>query len=181
MTLRAVAVCLFMALMAAICWQRGAMISQASRLEQAQAANVSLSKSIGQLRAAREADNLIIVQAAGQSDRMMARARDLELKLREAMNHEADFDRLLSRNVTDALCLRWIAASGANGGDSGDAPGRVDAGTAHTAAGQSDDCKNWTGMSVRDAVEWTGLLLDHAGLERLDKAALRQWTRRNAK
>ena len=30
-------------------------------------------------------------------------------------------------------------------------------------------------MTVRDAVEWNGLLLWHAGLEREDKAALRAW------
>lgn len=30
-------------------------------------------------------------------------------------------------------------------------------------------------MTVRDAVEWNGRLLRHAGLERMDKAALRHW------
>ena len=149
---------------------------QARRLGEVTAVNAGLAHSLEIMRQGRAADNLIVAQAAEQSERMTARARTLEHQLREALHAEADFNRVLSRGVTDALCLRWRAASGRGGaGDPGDAAGRADAGTDDSVAGQ---CGHWAGMTVRDAVEWAGLLLDHAGFERTDKAALRQWAQR---
>lgn len=142
------------------------------RSAKAEAETVRLSKNMDTLRKGRDADNLVIAQAAEQSERMTTRARTLERRLREAMNGEADFDRVLSRNVTDALCLRYRSAAGVYGGDPAIAAGRTHAGTSDPVAGQ---CAHWAGMTLRDAVEWAGLLLDHAGLERLDKQALREW------
>ena len=149
---------------------------QARRLGEVTVVAAGLAKNLETMRQGRAADNLVVKQAAEQSDRMTARARTLERQLREALGDEADFDRVLSRGVTDALCLRWRAASGRSGEDNpGNAAGGADAGTGDSAAGQ---CVHWAGMTVRDAVEWVGLLLDHAGLERLDKAALREWAAR---
>lgn len=149
---------------------------QSRRLSEATVVNAGLAQSVETLRRIRETDQLVVVQAAEQSQRMTARARSLEHQLREAMHGEADFDRVLSRGVTDALCLRWQAASGlADAGDPGTAAGRADAGTGDSAAVA---CDGWAGLTVRDAVEWAGLLLDHAGFERTDKAALRQWAQR---
>lgn len=154
---------------------------QARRLGEVTVVNAGLAHNLERLAAARAADNLVVAQAAEQSERMTARARGLERKLREALRDEADFDRVLSRGVTDALCLRYRSATGTDG-VSGDDPADS-AGHAHAGAGDSvaergaplARCADWGGMTVRDAVEWAGLLLDHAGLERLDKRALREW------
>ena len=150
---------------------------QARRTGELTVVNAGLAHNLERLAAARAADNLVVKQAAEQSERMAARARGLERKLREALRDEADFDRVLSRGVTDALCLRYRSAagtSGVSGDDPDDSAGRIDAGASDSAA-SGNNCEQWHGLMVRDVVEWAGLLLDHAGMERLDKAALRQW------
>lgn len=57
-------------------------------------------------------------------------------------------------------------------------PGEATSAMARVAqdVGPSDICRNWRGkLTLGDTVEWAGLLLDHAGLERLDKEAIREW------
>lgn len=166
-----------LALTALASWrQHGVIRDQERQLGELTVAHAALARNLDSLRAARAADDRIVSETASRAEAMTNKARVLERKLREAARHEADFDRRLSRHVTDALCLRWLSASGAHGGDFRDAAGNAHAETHDPAAA---GCDSWAGMTVRDAVEWSGLLLDHAGLERLDKEALRQWLQAN--
>lgn len=171
----AVVACIIAGLIAVICWQRSAMSDQSERLTKIEIERDALSQSVDKLRAWREEDRLAVLQSAQQAERMTVKNKTLEYRLQEALRAEADFNRVLSRGVTDALCLRYQSATGVYGGDPGDSTGRTHAGESNTAAA---GCASWAGLTVRGAVEWAGLLLDHAGLERIDKQAIREWTRR---
>ena len=172
MALRAGIGLFVLALVGALWWQHQVVCDQAEQIGEVTIANAALSQSLETMRKGREADNMVVKQAAEQADRMTATARTLERQLQGAMHGEVDFDRVLSRGVTDALCLRWQSASGVYGGDPGDAAGRTHAGKSDSPA---PGCAEWAGLTLRDVVEWSGLLLDHAGLERGDKAGLRAW------
>ena len=177
----AVVACIIAGLCAVIFWQRGSMRDQTGRMAKIEVERDSLSQSVERLRALQEADKMVVVQSAEQAERMASRAKMAEYRLQEALHAEVDADRVLSRGITDALCLRYGAASGANGGDPDCSAGCADAGKSHTAAAGSTvpaNCNAWAGLRVRDVLEWSGLLLDHAGLERIDKAAIRGWVRR---
>jgi len=104
----------------------------------------------------------------------------LQRKLREAVRHEQNLDRVVDGCIADALCMQYAAASGyAVRGDAGDAAGSVGAGAGDTDAGRhyvaALDCGAWRKLTYRDLVEWAGELQRHAGLERADKAGVRAW------
>lgn len=170
--LAAIALLLALALLAGMLWYRGQAISARADADQLRQAHAALSAVVDRLQDARVADQAAVLRSAQAVDRLEVKARALDHKLREAMHAEADFDRVLSRGVTDALCLRYSAASGKTGGDPACSAGCADAGKTHPPAA---GCDAWAGLTIRDAVVWVGLLLDHAGAERLDKAALRSW------
>lgn len=142
------------------------------------AANAAQAATIIELRVSKERDDALVSGTAEKIDTLAARIRNLDRRTQEALRNAPNLtlDSLLPPVAADALCLQWHEASGripAN--TAGDAAAGPDAGTSHTVAA---DCGRWRTMTVRDAVEWNGLLLRHAGLERLDKAALREWTAR---
>lgn len=149
------------------------------------AANLALESALAAAREnARRTDELL-ADNAEKNQTLTTQARRLERRLREAM-HDAttiDLDAPLPGDATLALCLRWRAASGLAADDSrspafGPAAGAGDS-LAGIGGGVGSDvsslCDAWRGVSMRDVLEWSGTLLDHAGAERLDKAALRQW------
>lgn len=143
------------------------------------AANTVLSAALdGALERAHKNDALLAAHA-GTIEAAAMRARRLERQLREALAHETtfDLDAPLPRAAADAFCLRWLSASGYLSGDhQGYAAGVVAPGTGDTAAGGGPAfCAGWDTVTYRDALEWAGLLLDHAGAERIDKAGVRGW------
>lgn len=137
-------------------------------------ADLELAESaLEQLRRFRASEAELVADSAEEQERLTVKNRKLEWQLREALkNANFDLDTVLPGAVADALCLRWRVASGFGGGV--DAAGGADAGAGHTVAAV---CAGWRGkLTLGDVVEWAGLLLDHAGAERVDKAALRRWS-----
>jgi hypothetical protein len=140
------------------------------------AANASLDAALGKAKAARDRDNALVAEAAQKIDTLTARARLLDRRLKEALRDDQEdlsLDAPLPPGVSAALCLRYRAARGL--GDSspqGDSSGCAAAGTDHSPTAA---CGGWEAVTLRDALEWIGPLLDHAGAERLDKEALRVW------
>lgn len=144
------------------------------------AANAGFAAANKELRERQEADNALILQTVQERDSQAAQSRVLAAKLQEALSHEkiAAVTTVLSDPVSDALCLRLQAARGAlaAGGDNGAGTGSLHNGAPDTgAAPLAGDCAAWRGrLTVGAVMEWAGALLDHAGAERLDKAALRE-------
>jgi hypothetical protein len=138
------------------------------------AANVAQNATISELRAAKKRDDALVSGTADKIDELTTRIQGLDRRTREALkNAELTLDSLLPVAAADALCLQWNAASGHRiAYSAGDPPGGADA---RAGDPQTPDCRRWRKLTVRDAVEWNGLLLDHAGREREDKAALRSW------
>lgn len=139
-------------------------------------AALSLAESaLGQLRRLRAEEAQLVVDQAQKQEELETTNRGLEQKLRRAMRNakSLNLDTVLPDSITDALCLRWNAASGKDHLPNGNAPSGADAGAGDTVAAL---CAGWRGkVALGDVAEWAGLLLDHAGLERLDKEGLRQW------
>ena len=174
-----------------ISWQHGAI----ERLEAAgeakdreigevTAANAVLGSALDALREIAARNDALLADHAGEIEAAGARARGLERQLREALKHEAtfDLDTPLPAAVADALCMRWLSVSGYLAGDrAGYAAGSPDAGTGDSVAARASvesagaGCEGWRVVTWRQVMEWSGLLADHAGLERMDKAALRGW------
>jgi hypothetical protein len=159
----------------------GYIYYQASRLEEQGAelgrlAVVSAAQQavITELRDAKQRDDVLVVGTADRIDKLTTRIQSLDRRTQEALRNAPNLtlDSVLPADAADALCMQWRAASGISANTPGDAAGGADARTGDTPA---PGCGNWRRMTVRDAVEWNGLLLKHAGLEREDKAALRQW------
>lgn len=137
---------------------------------------------IGELRAGNKRDNAIVTETAEKIDALAASFRVLNRQTREALRNAPDLtlDSLLPAAAQRSFCLQYLAASGKIPANyPGSAPGNTDAGTAATAPAGSGypavDCSGFAKMTVRGAVEWSELLLKHAGDERTDKAALRKW------
>lgn len=156
------------------------------------AANEELIETLGQVKAANAAHKLALDAlraesafadeaargAARENDKLRGALRGLQHTLREAARHETVLDSRVHPDVADALRMQWQTASGdASGYCSCGPSGVVDArkNAAVAAGGDCAVCDSWRGLTYGDVVEWTGLLLEHAGLERNDKAALRSW------
>ena len=148
------------------------------------AANIAQNATIKELRESRERDDTLVTDTAEKIDKLTTRIQSLDRRTQEALRNAPNLtlDSLLPAAAADALCLQWHEASGRSGASAANHPASTassaDARTPHTAAtgsGTDPDCRGWRRMTVRDAVEWNGLLLRHAGLEREDKATLRQW------
>lgn len=110
----------------------------------------------------------------------------LQKQLREAAKNETNLDRRVHPDIADALCVQYAAASGyAVRSGQGDAPGSAGARAGDTVAGwryvPALDCSQWREITYRGLVEWPGGLLSHAGIEREDKAAQRQWSAREGR
>lgn len=145
--------------------------------------NQGFAASFSALLARVEADNQLVAKAAAQREALAAQNRILNHQLSEAIKHEkpATINTILSDDLTRALCLRFRSASGllAAGADSGASARAAHPRADHSGSAASANCAEWQGrLSLGAVIEWSGALLDHAGDERLDKAALR---RRNAK
>jgi hypothetical protein len=165
--------------------------AQGRAIGELSAANAAQNATIGELRAGKGRDDALVADTAGRIDRLATRLGTLDRRLQEALRDERNLalDAVLPAGAADALCLQWRAASGrpaadGHAGDQGNAPAGAAARAADTpAAGRAGDggngtaagCAGWRAMTLRDAVEWNGLLLRHAGKEREDKAALRAW------
>ena len=178
----AVAAVILSALLAFIFWQdrqikrqEATIRTQAENIGVLQTANASLASALKEAGEAKDRDNALVAEAAQKIDTLTARARLLDRRLKEALRDDQalSLDAPLPSGVTVALCLRYRAARGlGDAGPQGNAPAGPDAGENHSPA---PACGDWGAVTLRDALEWTGLLLDHAGAERLDKAALRSW------
>lgn len=136
-----------------------------------------------QLDELHKADNQLVANTTAERDSLAAQNRILSHQLSEAINHEkpATVNTILSDDVSRSLCLRLRAASGllTARADSAASAGGADTRAAHPGSNTFADCAEWQGrLTVGAVVEWSGALLDHAGAERLDKAALRE---RNAR
>ena len=125
----------------------------------------------------RAVETRVSIDAAVTEEKLREAGRDYDRRLKEAMKNvkQMDLDTVLDPGVIAALCLRWRSAGGRGVAASQD----VSSGSAHE--GKSDPlasgCEGWSRLTLRDVVEWTGLLLDHAGAERIDKSGLRDWAR----
>ena len=180
--LGAVAAVILSALLACIFWQdrqikrQAATIqTQAENIGVLQTANASLSSALADAKAAKDRYNALVAEAAQKIDTLAAHARLLYRRLKEALRdaQALSLDAPLPAGVIVALCLRYRAARGL--GDAitqRDSPAGPDAGKDHSPASA---CGDWEAVTLRDTLEWVGLLLDHAGAERLDKAAMRAW------
>lgn len=154
------------------------------------AANAGLTAALDQMAdSARRTDELL-TEHADKNDELHRKTRSLEKRLREAIRHETivALDDPLPPDAAYALCLRWRAAAGLANPPAGNTPALPDAGTNNTPARNTapppttpgttqNPCAGWEKITLRDILEWSGSLLDHAGAERLDKAALREWVR----
>lgn len=148
---------------------------QGKSIGELSAANAAQSATITELRASKKRDDDLVAGTAEKLDKLATRIQSLDRRTQEALRNAPNLtiDSLLPPAAADALCLQWHEASGRLAADyPGNAAGGADARAANSVA---PDCGRWRRMTVRDAVEWNGLLLRHAGLEREDKAALRQW------
>lgn len=167
-----------------ISWQAATINDQAATIAEQDrhigevtAANAGLAAALDTVIAFRAADDDLIMETASRADDLAATSRTLQRRLTEAMRHAktVNLDAPLPADAVDALCLRYRAASGVGTPDhTGDAPGGTDARSGNPGP---PDCRSWRALTLRDVVDWAGLLLDHAGAERLDKAALRAWAR----
>lgn len=170
-----------------IAWQDGHIKKQATTISEQsrhigelEAANAGLASVLDAMKAARDRDNAVIKATAHEADKLTAEARILERRLKEALRHATtlDLDAPLPADAALALCLRYRAARGlGDQGAEGSSAGGTDAGKDYPAAAFCDD---WRRVTLRDALEWLGLLLDHAGAERIDKAGLRKWAQPQA-
>ena len=155
--------------------QAGIIAEQDRHIGVVESANAGLAEALATMEEGRNRDNALIEASAQETDKFAAEARTLERRLREALRHATilNLDAPLPADAALALCLRYRAARGL-GVESAErsAAGGPDAGKDHSAA---SFCAAWRRVTLRDALEWVGLLLDHAGAERIDKAALRQW------
>jgi len=139
------------------------------------AASAAQAATITELRASKKRDDDLVAGTAEKIDKLATRIQGLDRRMQEALRNAPNLtiDSLLPPDAVDALCLQWHEASGLlSSNHPRNSSGGVDARTADSVA---FDCGRWRRITVRDAVEWNGLLLRHAGLEREDKAALRQW------
>lgn len=147
----------------------------ARSISEVKAENAGLSQALLDMDEARQRDTLIIETTLASVDSLTSNARALRSQLQEALAHAktVEMDAPLPAAATDALCLRYLAARGQS-------PDRTQTDAARGAAARAayppaNLCEAWRGVTLRHVVDWAGLLLDHAGAERLDKAGLREW------
>lgn len=148
------------------------------------AANAAQAATITELRDSKERDDALVAGTAEKLDKLATRIQSLDRRTQEALRNAPNLtiDSLLPPDAADALCLQWHEAGGritpdhpGNASPGADARAGDTASAGRGTASGSPDCSGWRKMTVRNAVEWNGLLLRHAGLEREDKAALRAW------
>lgn len=149
----------------------------ARSIAEVKAENAGLSQALFDTDEARQRDTLITETTLASVDSLTSNARALRNQLQEALTHAktVEMDAPLPIAATDALCLRYLAARGQSlDRNQTDAARGPDAREAYPSAYL---CDAWREVTLRHVVDWAGLLLDHAGAERLDKAGLREWTR----
>ena len=118
-----------------------------------------------------EVDAKIVTDAIVQEKEFRETIKTLSSKLGRAMKNEKtiNFDTILSADLNNAFCLRYRNAKST-------IPARgVADGEADTIARKCSGVEKR--LTIGDVFEWVGLLLDHAGLEGRDKAALREWVK----
>lgn len=152
-------------------------------LDEAAAVRQGLETALADLRRAAARSDEAALAAARKADELADRARTLDKRLREALRRETTFelDSPLPAALSLALCQRWQAAAGR--AEAEPPPGALDRGRADTASVRdipTEFCAPWADLTLRDALEWLGLLLDHAGAERIDKAGVRDWAEHTA-
>lgn len=170
--------------------QRETIAEQGESIGVLTAANAAADAALKDLRAFRQQEDALLADTAEKIDKLTTRIQGLDRITREALRNAPHLTLAspLPADAADALCLQWRAAGGLGSAyHPGDAAGDPAARAGHSPAagsggpgtvarnGAGADCESWRRMTVADAVEWNGLLLRHAGLEREDKAALRAW------
>lgn len=167
---------------AALWWQKSTIdglnesaAAQARSMAEVKAANAGLGAALQYMEDARQWDALVTESTLASVDSLNSNARALRSQLQEALAHAktVEMDAPLPAAATDALCLRYLAARGQS-------PDRTQTDAAGGAAARAAYppahlCDAWRGVTLRHVVDWAGLLLDHAGAERLDKVGLREW------
>lgn len=133
---------------------------------------------IKDLQESKKRDETIVAETAAKIEKLSTHIDDLTRKTQGALRHapHLTLDSLLPAAAADALCLQWRAASGRRDAAATNHPRDAAAGAdARAVDPLAAVCRGWRRLTVGGAVEWNGLLLRHAGLEREDKAALRRW------
>ena len=127
------------------------------------------------LRRARESVGRAAALAARENRRLAERARCLEHQLEEAISNDQNFNYPVPDRVALDLCRLWHAASGRGADNAAAAPAAAAGGATHPPAAA---CADWLGgrLTLADLTRWLALLLEHAGAQRADKAALRAWS-----
>ena len=152
-------------------WGVEKLVQYRTELAQQSIVVEELNQSLATLHDSIAKDANLVAEVMQDNERLTASGRVLENKLKKTMQNETtlDFDTLLSRDTSLAFCLRYQNAR--DQGNKRTAAKGVNAGKADTLATK---CAEWQ-LTLGDIFEWTGLLLDHAGLESRDKAGLREW------
>ena len=155
--------------------QRASLAEQGEYIGTLEAAAAVNLQTIAHLWAGRAADARVMAERDTRIEGLQAENRGLERQKQEALRGKTNLftlDSLLPAAFADGLCLQYRAAAGAGSGNAaGDAAGSLDARAGDTAAA----CAVWQTLTFADVLDWVGPLLEHAGLERADKAALRGW------
>lgn len=147
--------------------------SQGEQIGRLELAGEHSQATIRELTGIIKTDGELVAKVAAKVDGLEAGSRRLDNKLKEALanapSYKADFS--YGPDVTYLFCLRWLSASGRLAADyhGYPAPG-ADQGAADPVAAF---CAAWPDLTADDSLTWLGLLLDHAGKERLYKEALR--------
>ena len=136
------------------------------------AANAAQKSAIDELVAQAFRHSEQAIAAEREISAMASRAKNLEHRLQKATRDAKYSDFQFGRDVSFALCLRWLGAEGrlpgAHPTDSAGSPldGRNDPVTAFCAA--------WPELTAEDAAVYIGDLIDHAGRTRARIRAARE-------
>lgn len=166
---------------AQIALQRATIAAQGERIGGLQTANAAQAATISAMEASKKENAALILGTAEKVEALAASFRVFDRKAMEALKHaDLTLDSVLPADAVTAFCLQYLAAGGKLPADyQGAAAAGAHAGAADPSpaggGGYAVDCSGFGKITVRDAVSWNALLLRHAGEEREDKAALRQW------
>lgn len=153
------------AVIAFLFWQINGLMADVITLEkrnsEVTAANAVQRSVIEALQRQESENNSMVEAAARKISEMSARNRNLENNLRKATSEQKYNDFKYSRDVSLALCLRWLNAEGRlPGGYSADHAGSL-------VAGRNDPvtafCAAWPLLTAEDTADYIGDLIDHAG------------------
>ena len=155
-------------LLAALCFvlrQNSGLRADITILEkkhsEAIAANAAQKSAIDELVAQTSRHSEQVVTAEREISAMTARAKNLEYRLQKATRDAKYSSFQFGRDVSNALCLRWLGAEGR-------LPGARPTDSAGSLLDGRDDpvaafCAAWNDLTAEDAAVYIGDLIDHAG------------------